>query len=95
MICRRDGARALQEARQRTAQAAERVVVKPVTRPIPAPIAKKASPFKTCQYLHGEAKLRNFCGAPTVPGHSWCEAHYIACHAKPEPAERPAESEAA
>lgn len=63
------------------------------SRPIPAPIAKMASPFRTCQYLHGEAKLRNFCGAPTVPGHSWCEAHYIACHEKkPAPA---AESEAA
>lgn len=66
------------------AQSAAPIAVKPVSRPIPAPIAKKASPFRTCQYLHGEAKLRNFCGAPAAPGHSWCEAHYIACHQKPQ-----------
>lgn len=34
-----------------------------------------------CQYLHGEAKDRNFCGAPTVQGReaesgSWCAEHY-------------------
>lgn len=37
---------------------------------------------KTCQYLHGEPSLRNFCGAPAVmdvdvpqAGHSWCVEH--------------------
>jgi len=59
------------------------------------PVPLKASPFRTCQYLHGEAKLRNFCGAPTVAGHSYCAPHYIACHQKLEPVEQPAESEAA
>jgi hypothetical protein len=45
----------------------------------------KSSPFRTCQYLHGEPKLRQFCGAPSVAGHSWCETHYIACHEQRKP----------
>lgn len=89
---RDEGARAVIDARQRTAAPLAQVAVKPTPRSFPVPL--KASPFRTCQYLHGEAKLRNFCGAPTVLGHSWCEAHYIACHEKQKLVERP-ESEAA
>lgn len=32
-----------------------------------------------CQWLYGEAKLRNFCCEPVRPGSSWCEDHYKEC----------------
>lgn len=34
------------------------------------------SGFKTCQWIEGNPKDRNFCGKPTVGGSSWCEEHY-------------------
>lgn len=46
-----------------------------------APVAKRAAaavlvrPYRTCQWLEGVARLRQFCGAAAVPGHSWCGAH--------------------
>jgi len=31
---------------------------------------------KTCQWLHGDPRDGNWCGAASVPGHPWCSNHY-------------------
>lgn len=38
------------------------------------PRARITAPL-TCQWLEGDALLRNFCGAPAHEGTSWCEHH--------------------
>lgn len=38
---------------------------------------------RSCQWLEGEAKHRNFCGAPAKPGSSYCHAHHARCWIKP------------
>jgi GcrA cell cycle regulator len=92
-VCRRDGARAVVEARERTAKLNGKPAAAP-PKPVALPV-RKASPYRKCQYLHGEPKRRNFCGKPTMLGKSWCELHYIACHEKQKPTEQKPESEAA
>lgn len=67
----------LKQARER---AAARDASRPATKAAPKPTIRpteRPNPYRTCQYLNGEAKLRAFCGAATVPGHSWCEAHCL------------------
>ncbi len=39
---------------------------------------------KTCQYLFGVPKDRNFCGEPVLIGQPYCEKHFDLCH-KPWP----------
>jgi hypothetical protein len=35
-----------------------------------------SSPHKTCQWIfNDDPKEPDFCGAPSVPGHSWCADH--------------------
>lgn len=31
---------------------------------------------RTCQWIHTSARPWLFCGAASVPGHSWCDEHY-------------------
>lgn len=37
-----------------------------------------------CQWLEDEPHDRNFCGAPIIPGSSYCEAHHKRCWIRPE-----------
>jgi GcrA cell cycle regulator len=59
--------------------------VKPVAAPkpaaVPVPVVRRVvalGPVRACQWIKGEPAGADsaFCGAPTVPGCSWCEAHY-------------------
>ena len=34
----------------------------------------------TCQWLDGEPKERNFCGAKAQPGSSYCPGHHRRCY---------------
>ena len=43
---------------------------------ISRPIGGEGVAHKTCQWLEGEAKERNFCGEPTIGVTSWCMAHH-------------------
>lgn len=38
------------------------------------------APVKTCQWLYGEGKDRNFCGEEVQPGSSYCAKHHAICH---------------
>lgn len=42
-----------------------------------------ASPWRSCQFLT-DSKLRDFCGAPTHPGSSYCPNHHRRCYQPPE-----------
>lgn len=42
----------------------------------------------TCQWIEGEPSGRAFCGDPTKPGSSYCEAHHARCYRKPTAAEK-------
>lgn len=46
----------------------------------PKPAASTHSVFKTCQWLEGDPRARNFCDDPTKPGSSWCESHHRRCY---------------
>lgn len=50
------------------------IVVEPIvlTEPVPA----GETTLDGCQWLHGEAVERNFCGAPVMFNRSWCPYHY-------------------
>ncbi len=37
-----------------------------------------------CQWLDGEPRQRQFCGAPTMDGSSYCETHHARCWIKHE-----------
>lgn len=39
-------------------------------------------PAKTCQWLHGESRDRNFCGKPSQEGSSYCHDHHAICWTK-------------
>lgn len=43
---------------------------------ISAPIGGEGISYRTCQWLEGEAKERNFCGELVIEGKSWCPEHY-------------------
>lgn len=36
----------------------------------------------TCQWIHGEAKKRDFCGLPVKASSSYCETHHQICYVK-------------
>ena len=38
-----------------------------------------APPAKTCQWLHGEPRERNFCGERVKRGSSYCAEHHAVC----------------
>jgi hypothetical protein len=83
-------------ANERTAKLNGHTVVKPVTKPIPAPIARTVSPFKTCQFITTDGRPWTKCEAETQPGSSYCLHHHERCHRKPEEVARErAEREAA
>lgn len=42
--------------------------------------------FKTCQYLGGDPKQRQFCGDPTFEHYSYCQTHVYVCYQKEVPA---------
>jgi GcrA cell cycle regulator len=57
--------------------------VKPETRrqsPAARPIPEVS--IRGCQWLFGEGKERNFCGATLKPGSSYCAEHHARCHEK-------------
>lgn len=35
---------------------------------------------KTCQWIEGEPRGRDFCGAPVLGGSPYCEAHHRRCY---------------
>lgn len=39
--------------------------------------------FLTCQWLEGEARDRNFCGAVVKSGSSYCPDHHARCYKAP------------
>ncbi len=41
------------------------------------------TPARTCQWITRESPL-TFCGCPSVPGHSWCEAHLRRVFVRPK-----------
>lgn len=43
--------------------------------------------WSTCQWLDGEARDRNFCGAPVKEGSSYCEHHHAVVFIPPQPME--------
>ncbi|MBE0530257.1 MAG: hypothetical protein IH626_05475 [Rhodospirillales bacterium] len=43
---------------------------------------------RTCQWIEGEPRARDFCGAPVREGSSYCEAHHARCYRKPTAAEK-------
>lgn len=59
---------------------APRIVQTEKPKPKPKPVSivplGSISPWKTCQWMHGEPSERDFCGAATVAGSSWCAHHY-------------------
>src|SRR5262245_34512922 len=57
--------------------------------PAPArPRRKRETPpvprlsVRTCQWLYGNPKDRNFCSEPALPGKPWCALHDDICHLK-------------
>lgn len=42
--------------------------------------AKGWPAWRTCQWLEGDAKERNFCGEPTQAGSSYCPEHHAVCY---------------
>ncbi|HYE52106.1 MAG TPA: helix-turn-helix domain-containing protein [Azospirillaceae bacterium] len=52
-------------------------------------MAHAPGPFRTCQYIHGEASGRKFCGKPSRPGSSYCERHHARCHVPAGPVPEP------
>ena len=64
-------------ARQKARNHALGIVEKPRApddmRPMPA-LSRHAG--DACQWIEGAARGRNFCGARTIAGHSWCPDHF-------------------
>ena len=76
-IANRDVIRPKRIRRKRIKPMAPVIVVEPVepivlTEPVPT----GESTLDGCQWLHGEAVERNFCGAPVMFNRSWCPYHY-------------------
>lgn len=62
-----------------TGLAQARAVQPPAAPPTPPRRPRPAAPGwvpKTCQWLHGDARERNFCGAEVKPGSSYCPRHH-------------------
>jgi GcrA cell cycle regulator len=74
-ICRRDGAHAVKEARQRSETTRQKSNVVQFKPPRVITPANTPNPFKTCQFIAGSGQPWSKCGAPSVPGHSWCAEH--------------------
>lgn len=53
--------------------------LKPGARPM-----NVGAPFRTCQFLHGDAMERDFCGALVHQHSSYCEEHHLACWRTPD-----------
>jgi GcrA cell cycle regulator len=89
---RQDGARAVVEARKRSAEAS--VNAKPTVnvKSSPLVVLRTASPFRQCQFPLTDRAPWKFCGKPTVPGHSWCHA---CCNVVYKPREETAKDKAA
>lgn len=49
---------------------------------IPIPASVNAMRFSTCQFLYGDGRERNFCGAQTRDGSSYCAEHHAVCYIK-------------
>ncbi len=49
---------------------------------IPIPAIVNAMRFSTCQFLYGDGRERNFCGAQTRDGSSYCAEHHAVCYIK-------------
>jgi hypothetical protein len=47
--------------------------------------ARPATLVRTCQWLYGNPKDRNFCSEPALPGKPWCVLHDDICHLKTVP----------
>lgn len=41
------------------------------------------APFSTCQWIEGEPRDRQFCGAPTQSRSSYCPTHHARCYQAP------------
>lgn len=39
---------------------------------------------RTCQYIYGEPRYRDFCNKPVKGDQSWCDEHWALCRHKPE-----------
>lgn len=65
------------ETGESTAQRRQKVVR--FTRLNP-PVRRVGWQPKTCQWIHGDPRDRDFCGKPTLPGSSYCREHYERCY---------------